>query len=207
MRNNGWCGWSLSGSKSSAHDTEARIRKFAEHKILASPSLSKMLFPTSTIAKDCRRVMVTLPLRILDSKILTLNRPIEVRPSHVKSLFFGGSFGGSRGVENSDLYGRVGLSALKRNVSGSKFRKSRRCSRDDFMNVRFEFPLSLYTFGYRRAGWVPRPSFIIGGAVDTVRNRADQQWFAADSRRSRIVMIVAIDLPRCGLDCRSHLWI
>src|SRR5229473_3921677 len=59
-RNSGWCSWSLLGCKSSAHDTEAKMRKFAERRILASPSLSKMLFPTSMAAKDCRLLMVTL---------------------------------------------------------------------------------------------------------------------------------------------------
>src|SRR5258708_38775806 len=58
-RNSGWGSWSLLG-KSSVHDTEAKMRKFAERRILASPSLSKMLFPTSMVAKDCRLLMVTL---------------------------------------------------------------------------------------------------------------------------------------------------
>jgi hypothetical protein len=50
----------LLGSKSSAHDTEARIRKSAEPRILASPSLNKGFFPTSMMAEDCRPRMVNL---------------------------------------------------------------------------------------------------------------------------------------------------
>jgi hypothetical protein len=59
MRNSGWRGWSLLARKSPAHDIEARIRKFAERKIPASPSLSKRLFPTSMIEQNGRRLMVT----------------------------------------------------------------------------------------------------------------------------------------------------
>ena len=77
-RNSGWCSWSLLGSKSSAHDTEARMRKFAERRILASPSLSKILFPTSIIAKDCRWRMGPSQ----HAHILILDRPIELRNSH-----------------------------------------------------------------------------------------------------------------------------
>src|ERR1700688_972523 len=36
------------------------MRKFAERRILASPSLIKLLFPTSMVAKYCRLLMVTL---------------------------------------------------------------------------------------------------------------------------------------------------
>src|SRR6266404_2613997 len=81
-RNSCWCSWSLLGTKSSAHDTEARMRKLAERRILASPSLSKLLFPTSIIAKDCR-------WRIGHSqhaRILILDRPIELRPVIYRSF-------------------------------------------------------------------------------------------------------------------------
>src|SRR2546429_4354266 len=78
-RNSGWCSWSLLGSKSSAHDTEARMRKLAERRILASPSLSKILFPTSIIAKDCRWRMGPSQ----HARILILDRPIKLRPSHI----------------------------------------------------------------------------------------------------------------------------
>src|SRR6266403_2553812 len=81
-RNRGWCSWSLLGSKSSTHDTEARMRKLAERRILASPSLSKMLFPTSIIAKDCRWRMG----HSQHARILILDRPIELRPVIYRSL-------------------------------------------------------------------------------------------------------------------------
>src|SRR6266403_1930710 len=77
-RNRGRCSWCLLGSKSLAHDAEARIRKFADRRILASPSLSKILFPTSIIAKDCR--WRTGPSQ--HARILILDRPIELRPAH-----------------------------------------------------------------------------------------------------------------------------
>jgi len=41
----------LLGDKSSAHVTEAKVRKFAEFRILAIPSLIRTLFPTKTVAK------------------------------------------------------------------------------------------------------------------------------------------------------------
>src|SRR3984893_1254649 len=150
-RNSGWGSWSLLG-KSSAHDTEARMRKFAERRILASPSLSKMLFPTSIVAKDCRLRMVTLPaITQIDT------RPAHrIRPSHivicrrVKDPFFSRSFC----VEIFWPLQSVGLSAFTGKVSWSNFEKLHACSRKAFINVRFEFLISLYTFGYRRAGQV-----------------------------------------------------
>src|SRR5260370_36898694 len=66
------------------------MRKFAERKILASPSLSKTLFPTSMIPEDCRWRMVNLP----HVRLLTLDRAIELRPTNfvtcrrVKYLLF-----------------------------------------------------------------------------------------------------------------------
>src|SRR5258706_6057478 len=82
-RNSGWCSWSLLGTKSSAHDTEARMRKLAERRILASPSLSKMLFQTSIIAKDCRWRM--MPYQHV--RFMALDRPIKFRSSYFGILF------------------------------------------------------------------------------------------------------------------------
>jgi hypothetical protein len=54
------------------------MRKFAERRILASPSLSKTLFPKSMVAKDCRRRMVTLPAFTQ----MTLDGAVELRLLH-----------------------------------------------------------------------------------------------------------------------------
>src|SRR5258706_11108589 len=143
-RNNGSCSWSLLGSKSSAHDTEARMRKFAERRILASPSLSKMLFPTSIVAKDCRFRMVTLPAF---TQIAT-GRPIERRPSHL--VICRGSLVQWKSWCRNTLASSAGGSPLSQEGSWSNFEELYACSREAFINVnvRFEFPISLYTFGY-----------------------------------------------------------
>src|SRR6266481_6868396 len=111
-RNSGWCSWNLLGSKSSAHDTEARTRKSAERRILASPSLSKILFPTSIIVKDCR--WRTGPSQ--HARILILDRPIELRNSH---------FVICRSLDVDWLLQSVGLSAFIGKWLVVKFRKFR----------------------------------------------------------------------------------
>lgn len=94
MRNRGWCACNWPGSKSSILDTEARIRKFAERRILARPSLSRMLFPTRIVRKDCCLRIATLPtIRKLTMK----NGAIEIQlllndMSAAKRRFFGRNF-------------------------------------------------------------------------------------------------------------------
>src|SRR6266403_303360 len=151
-RNSGWCSWSLLGTKSSAHDTEARMRKLAERRILASPSLSKLLFPTSIIAKDCR-------WRIGHSqhaRILILDRPIELRPVIYRSL----------GVLASSVGGAL---RFHRKWLVVKFQKLRayffREAFTKFYDIRSLSPISLYTFGYR---WVPG-GLLCGGIKSRLR--------------------------------------
>src|SRR3954451_24080432 len=43
----------MSAGKSSAHDTEAKVRKFPARRIRAIPSLIRMLLPTRTATRDC----------------------------------------------------------------------------------------------------------------------------------------------------------
>jgi hypothetical protein len=67
MRNSNWCGWSLPGGKSSAHDTEADVRQFAARRILAIPSLTKMLLPTRTVVKDfCLRILLSRQTQLFE---------------------------------------------------------------------------------------------------------------------------------------------
>src|SRR6266550_3533854 len=139
-RNSGWSSWCLLGSKSSVHDTEARMRKFAERRILASPSLSKMLFPTSIIAKDCR--WRTGPSQ--HAHISILDRPIELRSCH---------FVICRSLDVDWLLQSVGLSAFIGKWLAVKFQKLRayffREAFTKFYDIRSLSPISLYTFGYR----------------------------------------------------------
>src|SRR6266516_781472 len=140
-RNIGLCSWSLLGSKSLAHDTEARIRKFAASRILASPFMSKILFPTSIIGKDCRWRMGPSQ----HAHILILDRPIELRRSHF--VIF-------RSLGVDWLLQSVGLSAFIGKWLVVKFRKFRayffREAFTKFYDIRSLSPISLYTFGYRR---------------------------------------------------------
>jgi len=130
----------LLGTKSSAHDTEARMRKLAERRILASPSLSKILFPTSIIAKDCRWRMGPSQ----HARILILDRPIKLRPSHIVIYR-------SLGVLASSVGGAL---RFHRKWLVVKFRKFRayffREAFTKFYDIRSLSPISLYTFGYRR---------------------------------------------------------
>ena len=127
------------------------MRKFAERRILASPSLSKMLFPTSMVAKDCRLLMVTLrawtrlhtgpdhqapALWLCDCRRV---QDLFLRRKSCYRIFLACSVGGALRFHRKNFV--------------VKFRKAQRSSFGDiFFNVRFEFPISLYTFGYIGGG-------------------------------------------------------
>jgi hypothetical protein len=128
------CCWSLLASKSSARDTEARMRKSAECRIPASPSLSKMLLPTSMVEKDCRHRIVSLSVLQASQHLRKLTR--DRQNSGISRLAIGtrvqGSFLiGSLGVEIFGFVQSVSLSRLSQNgenISSSNSNGSRQLS-------------------------------------------------------------------------------
>jgi hypothetical protein len=71
-----------------------------------------------------------------------------VTKSAAKRRFFGRNFGISFGIEIFSVGKK--LCFFVESLSWSNFKEASLVGCDDFMNVRCEFPISLYTFSYRR---------------------------------------------------------
>lgn len=152
------------------------MRQLAARRIFAIPSLIKMPLPTRTVANDCcLRILLSRPRRNCFELCCWLLLQSGLTPSLTR--FFVGGF---RGLRIYEARFRVG-----------RFRGLRIC--EAFMNFRFEFPVSLYTFGYsvRASGWM---SFILANDLSSAfSERVDSATVI-----KRCEMFALLMAPKCG---------
>ena len=127
----------MPGDKSSAHDTEARVRKFAAFRILAIPSLIRTLFPTMNVAKGCRLgILHSQPLRNLQWTIPTTSQFRSL--SLVRSICFP--------ISDRILAVILPCQLMHSPLKTISFRDG--LNKAIFINIRGELPLPQYIFRY-----------------------------------------------------------